>query len=58
MTDKQKIERLRDTLRMVTDHFAEVMAGPLITGAGVEFQNGVNEIPTIARARKLLKELE
>jgi len=46
-----EIERLREALQAITEHFADVM-----DGTGVEFDNGVEGIPTIARARALLKE--
>jgi hypothetical protein len=49
-----EIERLRAALQAITDHFASVMDGPMIRGAGIEFKNGVEGIPTIARARAAL----
>jgi len=52
-----EIERLREALQAIADHFADVMDGPMIRGAGVEFKTGVESIPTIARARALLKEI-
>ena len=51
-----EIDRLKTTLREITDHFASVMDGPMIRGAGVEFKNGVEGIPTIAKARAALGE--
>ena len=42
-------------LTAITNHFAAVMGGPFVTGAGVRFVNGVEGIPTIARARAALK---
>jgi hypothetical protein len=51
-----EIERLRAALRAITDHFAGVMGGPMIQGAGIKFENGVEGIPTIAAARALLKD--
>jgi hypothetical protein len=38
----------------VVDYLAAVLDGPMIAGAGVKFVNGVEGIPTIARARKFL----
>jgi hypothetical protein len=49
-----EIERLRAALRAITDHFASVMGGPMIKGAGIKFENGVEGIPTIAAARAAL----
>ena len=55
--DKTDVERLKYTLQKITDHFAAVMGGPLVTGQGIVFANGVEGIPTIAAARNLLAEL-
>jgi hypothetical protein len=49
-----EIECLRTALRDITDHFAGVMGGPMIKGAGIKFENGVEGIPTIAAARAAL----
>lgn len=44
-------------LKAVTDHFAAVMSGPLVSGF-VTFANGVEGIPTIADARAALAKVE
>ena len=44
-------DRLRVALKAITDHFAGVMAGPMVAGRGVKFANGIDGIPTIAAAR-------
>jgi hypothetical protein len=38
-------------LEKITGHFAGVMGGPLVTGQGIAFANGIEGIPTIANAR-------
>lgn len=54
-TENEKIlMELRDALQEITDHFAAVMNGPMISGRGVTFANGVEGVPTIAKARKVL----
>jgi len=40
-----------EALREVTDHFQAVMGGPIMRAAGVSFPNGIENIPTIAKAR-------
>ena len=42
---------LLKSLQSITDHFASVMGGPLVAGAGVTFRGGVEGIPTIVAAR-------
>lgn len=49
-----EIARKDAALKAVTDHFADVMAGPMIAGHGVTFANGVAGIPTIKAARAAL----
>ena len=54
---KEEVSReaeLEDALRDITNHFADVMNGPIIRKSGITFANGVEGIPTIARARRLL----
>lgn len=56
-TIRQQAERigvLEAALRQVTDHFADVMGGPLIAGSGVTFHSGIENIPTIKAARAAL----
>lgn len=53
----QPDNRLSEALRAVTDHFAGVMAGPLISGSGVTFKDGVEGIPTIKQAREVLADI-
>lgn len=50
----QQRDDLLATLTAITDHFANVMGGPMISGQGVTFANGVDGIPTIKRARELI----
>lgn len=47
-------DELLAALTAITDHFANVMGGPMISGQGVTFANGVDGIPTIKRARELI----
>jgi hypothetical protein len=49
MTDQE-----REVFQALTDHFAAVMGGPMISGRGVTFKNGVEGIPTIKAAREIL----
>jgi len=56
--DAELRKALVAALREITDHFAAVMGGPLITGQGVRFQHGVEGIPTIAAARAVLAKAE
>ena len=51
----ERIRSLEDALTQVTDHFAAVMGGPMVSGRGITFINGVEGIPTIARAREVLR---
>jgi len=51
----ERIRSLEDALTQVTDHFASVMDGPLVSGRGIKFANGVEGIPTIAKAREVLR---
>lgn len=44
-------------LKAITDHFAAVMSGPLVSGF-VTFANGVEGIPTIVDARAALAKVE
>ena len=41
-------------LEAITNHFADVMAGPMVAGRDVTFANGVEGIPTIKTARDIL----
>lgn len=50
---EQYAVEMREALEAITDHFASVMRGPLIAGR-VTFVNGIEAIPTIARARRTL----
>jgi hypothetical protein len=45
---------LYEALQAITDHFASVMGGDVFKTAGIEFVNGVDGIPTIAKARAAL----
>jgi hypothetical protein len=45
-------------LKTITDHFADVMGGPMIAGRGVNFANGVEGIPTIKAARNAIHAAE
>jgi hypothetical protein len=47
-------KELRDVLQKITDHFADVMGGPMVSGRGITFENGVEGIPTIKAARMVL----
>jgi hypothetical protein len=47
---------LLDALKTVTDHFADVMGGPQM--AHIKFQNGVEGIPTIVKARAAITKAE
>jgi hypothetical protein len=49
---------LYEALQRITDHFASVMGGPLMTAADVTFASGVEGIPTIAAARAALAKVE
>ena len=51
----ERIRSLEDALTQVTDHFAAVMGGPMVSGRGITFANGVEGIPTIAKAREVLR---
>lgn len=51
--DEKGESELMAALQSVTDHFADVMSGPLIS-SHVKFANGVEGIPTIANARAIL----
>ena len=51
---RQREQELLAALVAVTDHFAKVMGGPMISGQGVTFANGVDGIPTIKRAREMI----
>ena len=51
----ERIHVLEDALKQVTDHFAAVMGGPMVSGRGITFANGIEGIPTIARAREVLR---
>jgi hypothetical protein len=51
----ERIKALEAALEAITDHLAGLMDGPMIKGRGVVFANGVEGIPTIARARELLR---
>lgn len=45
-------------LKEITSHFADVMGGPFVSGAGVRFVNGVEGIPTIKAARAAIAKAE
>lgn len=48
-------EELLTALEAITDHFADVMDGPMIKGAGVVWPNGVEGIRTIKVAREAIR---
>lgn len=47
------LEQAQELLQTVTDHFADVMSGPIMSKVA-RFENGVEGIPTIAAARAFL----
>lgn len=51
-------QQLLCALKEITEHHAAVMGGPLVTGQGVRFKDGVEGIPTIVRARAAIAKAE
>lgn len=53
-TKDAQIAKLIEDLKEITQHFMDVMGGPLITGRGIKFDNGIENIPTIKQALETL----